>query len=172
MNPPLRNREDVDALCEALADGTIDMIATDHAPHDPASKNQATLGYDFPRREPLTPDHADALMAAANGVVGLETALGLTMRLVNRGVISPMRMAELMFSKPAALLRLDSRGLCARAAADITVIDPDAAWKVVPGNFHSRSHNTPFVDMELKGRALITLAGGKIIHDGRPRASS
>jgi len=171
MSPPLRNREDVDALCAALADGTIDMIATDHAPHDPDSKNQAILGHDFPRREPLAPDHAQAFTVAANGVVGLETALGLTMRLVDRGVISPMRMAELMSSNPAKLLRLDAGGLRVGAPADITVIDPNAAWNVAPANFHSRSRNTPFAGMELKGKALVTLAGGKIIHDGRPGAS-
>lgn len=170
MNPPLRSREDVAALDEAIADGTIDMIATDHAPHDPRSKHLDTLaGYFDPSREAgaLPPDAAEEFAHAANGVVGLETALGLAMDLVHRSLIGAPRLVEMMSLNPAALLRLDAGTLAAGANADITVLDPNREWSVEPGRFRSKSRNTPFSGMRLKGKAILTMVAGEIVYDGR-----
>lgn len=174
MNPPLRSSEEVAALRAAIADGTIDMIATDHAPHDPDSKQLAVLAGCFPRQASdgaLTDEQGAALACAANGVVGLETALGLALALVHASVISPSRLAELMSTNPARLLRFDGGGLAPGAAADVTVIDPELRWRVDPAKFLSRSRNTPFAAMELRGKAILTLVGGEIVYDGRPVAA-
>jgi dihydroorotase len=171
MSPPLRSREDVASLQQAMADGTIDMIASDHAPHDPASKCMAQLGYLFsgnpaPR---LSPDQAELLARAANGIVGLETALGLSISLVHSGVISAARMVEMMAVNPAQLLRLNGGSLAVGMPADITIIDSTYEWIVDPLNFKSKSRNTPFGGMRLKGKAMTTIVGGKIVFDsGRP----
>jgi dihydroorotase len=176
MAPPLRSREDVQALREAMADGTIDMIATDHAPHDPASKRMDRLGALFGRGHPaarLSPEEADALAHAANGVVGLETALGLALRLVHDGVIGAARMVEMMSAAPARLLRLEDAGtLLPGARADVTLIEPDREWTVDPGRFLSKSRNTPFAGMKLKGKALMTVVAGQIVYDGRGAVKS
>ena len=168
MAPPLRAAEDVEAIRAALADGTIDMIATDHAPHDPLSKHRDRLGAHFAGEDeagPLGPDDAQALATAANGVVGLETALGLALDLVHRGVIDASRMVTLMAAAPARLLRLDGQGtLSPGAQADITVIDPDRAWTVEPAKFLSLSRNTPFRGMSLKGRAAFTIVAGEVVY--------
>jgi dihydroorotase len=171
MAPPLRSRRDREALRAAIAEGTIDMIATDHAPHDPVSKKMNLLGPLFGASglaRPLARDQAEALAAAANGVVGLETALGLALALVQEGLITPARMVEMMSQKPARLLRLDGAGtLAAGARADVTVIDPNWPWSVDPGKFLSLSRNTPFTGRELKGKAMLTIVEGKIVHDAR-----
>jgi dihydroorotase len=199
MAPPLRSQTDVEAIRAALADGTIDMIATDHAPHDRASKHFDRLAPLFPgtraaristddRDSPLSSaDHnvarsftdgeaqrlsaenAELLASAANGIVGLETALGLTLELVHRGLIDPSRMVTLMSLNPARLLRLDAQGtLAPGACADITVIDPNYEWTVEPAKFISMSRNTPFTGKRLNGRAVYTILSGEIIHPGAP----
>src|ERR1700722_19490058 len=157
MAPPLRSREDVAALHAALADGTIDVIATDHAPHDPVSKHLDRLARLFPSDRDatrLSPDDAEVLASSANGIVGLETALGLALELVDRGVIDASRMIALMSLNPARLLRLEAQGtLASGARGDITVIDPNFEWTVDPARFISMSRNTPFTGRRLKGRA-------------------
>lgn len=171
MAPPLRGRDDVDALRAAMADDTIDMIASDHAPHDPVSKRIDRLGPLFGAGKPpprLSRADAEALAQAANGIVGLETALGLALALVHNGSISVARMVEMMSVNPARLLRLDDVGtLAVGARADITLIDPNHEWVVDPGKFYSKSRNTPFAGMKLKGKALVTIVAGEIIHDAR-----
>jgi dihydroorotase len=171
MAPPLRSRQDVEAVLDALADGTIDMIATDHAPHDPVSKKMESLARFFGTErdaKPLPPDRAEEFAHAANGVVGLETAVGLALGLVHRGLIGPSRLVELMSLNPARLLRLESNGtLAVGARADVTVIDPNLQWTVDPAKFLSKSRNTPFGGMKLKGRAVMTVVVGNIIYDGR-----
>ncbi|MGH7838316.1 MAG: dihydroorotase, partial [Candidatus Binataceae bacterium] len=173
MSPPLRSRSDRDAIRAAIADGTIDMLATDHAPHDAASKKIDFLGPlfgpDRPAR-PLSPDEAEALAAAANGVVGLETALGLALALVHEGSVTPRRMVEMMSMNPARLLHLEGAGtLASGAPADVTVIDPNWRWTVDPNKFFSLSRNTPFAGRKLRGRALLTIVAGEIVHDARAR---
>ena len=171
MAPPLRSREDVEAVLHALADGTIDMIATDHAPHDPVSKKMESLARFFGTErdaKPLPPDRAEEFAHAANGVVGLETAVGLALGLVHRELIGPSRLVELMSLNPARLLRLETNGtLAVGARADVTVIDPNLQWTVDPAKFLSKSRNTPFAGMKLKGKAVMTVVAGKIIYDGR-----
>lgn len=168
MAPPLRAAEDLAAIRAGLADGAIDLIATDHAPHDPASKRMARFGPLFPgdrEAAPLTPEDAAALAGAANGVVGLETALGLALELVHNRVIDASRMAALMAANPARLLRLERQGtLMPGALADVSVIDPDAAWTVAPEKFLSKSRNTPFGGKRLKGAAAITIVNGRIVY--------
>ncbi len=103
----------------------------------------------------------------AVGVVGLETALGLALELVHRGVIGAARMAEMMALKPARLLRLESGTLGVGRAADIAVIDPESRWTVDPELFLSLSRNTPFAGRELRGKAALTIVAGEIVYDGR-----
>jgi dihydroorotase len=174
MAPPLRSRHDIEALLEAMADGTIDMIATDHAPHDPVSKCMTHLGSLFGpgklvRR--LCAADAETFVRAANGIVGLETALGLALSLIHRGIITPTRMVEMMAVNPARLLRLKRQGCLALGApADITIIDPDFEWTVDPDLFKSKSRNTPFSGMRLKGLTLMTIVGGEVVFDRRQQA--
>jgi dihydroorotase len=171
MAPPLRTRSDVQELLEAMADGTIDMIATDHAPHDPGSKYMTQLGSLFgPGKSVsrLSADDAETLARAANGVVGLETAVGLALSLVHRGIISAARMVEMMAVNPARLLRLGDHGcLAVGAPADITIIDPNLEWTVAPAEFRSKSRNTPFDGMRLKGLPITTIVGGEVKFDRR-----
>jgi dihydroorotase len=171
MAPPLRNRADVEAICAAMADGAIGMIATDHAPHDPSSKRMDRFGAIFGhgRAAPrLSEEDARELARAANGIVGLETAVGLALALVHRGVIGPSRMAEMMSANPARLLRLDGAGtLAAGARADITLLDPNHEWTVEPARFESKSRNTPFAGMRLRGKAVMTMVAGEIVYDRR-----
>lgn len=175
MNPPLRQRESLEAVRAAIADGTIDIIATDHAPHDPESKRAALLAGCFPRAieaGALPPELAAAFTAAANGVIGLETALGLAMELVRGGLIGPLRLVEMMALNPARLLRLPEGGrLVEGGAADITIIDPEHEWQVIPEHFNSLSRNTPFRGRRLKGRAMLTMVCGEIVYDCRKVAA-
>jgi dihydroorotase len=175
MAPPLRSSYDVRAVRAAMADGLVDMIATDHAPHDPISKCMDRLGPVFAAGAKRTPRlsraQAEVLARSANGVIGLETALGLTLALVHSGTISPARMIEMMAVNPAQLLRLDDSGsLAPGSLADITVIDPDFEWTVDPSRFRSKSRNTPLIGMKLRGKALVTIVAGKIVFDGRGEA--
>src|ERR1700722_3796034 len=170
MNPPLRSHDDVEDLLAAIRDGTIDMIASDHAPHDPDSKRMPRLGAWSGPGQPVSQlDHesAEEFAHAANGVVGLETSLGLALQLVHRSVIEPSRLIEMMSVNPAALLRMEAGALAVGAIADITVIDPNLEWTVAPEKFLSKSRNTPFAGMRLKGRAVLTIVAGEIVYDGR-----
>jgi dihydroorotase len=144
MNPPLRSERDRAALGEALADGTIDAIVTDHAPHSPVEKD-----VEFEQ--------------AANGVIGLETALALGLELVHAGVLAPATLVTRMSTGPARLLGLPGGSLRAGSPADVTVIDPQAAWTCDPARFRSRARNTPFAGRAMRGRALLTMVGGRIV---------
>jgi dihydroorotase len=174
MNPPLRNERDLEVIHAAMADGTIDMIATDHAPHDPASKNMEHLAGCFPMSANLahlSDDAASAFMRAANGVIGLETSLGLAMAMVHKKIISPRRFAEMMCANPARLLRIEAGALSPQMAADVTIIDPNLEWTVEPVKFLSRSRNTPFAGIRLQGKAMMTIVGGEIVYDARRGAA-
>lgn len=142
MNPPLRTAEDVEAIKEGLRDGTLDCIATDHAPHDLDSKD-----VEFP--------------SAANGIIGLETSLPLTMRLVKEGVLTLSQAIERLTVNPASALGLNKGTLSAGADADITIIDLNEEWTVDPAELKSKSRNTPFAGWKMRGRAVVTIVGGQ-----------
>jgi len=150
MNPPLRSERDRQAIMEGLADGTIDVIATDHAPHSVLQKD-----VEF--------DHA------ANGIVGLETSLALSLSLVRKGVLSMGQLVEKMHTNPARILRLqmENRGLREGGVADVTIIDPEADYVVDAGRFASKGRNTPFNGWTLRGKAAFTIVGGRIVFDAR-----
>ena len=145
MNPPLQTEADIVALREGLADGTIDMIASDHAPHHDESKER---------------DFDDAPF----GVVGLETALavGIT-ELVERGVLTLPDLIDRMSSQPARVFHLDGGTLARGAPADVVIFDPDAVMKVNPMEFRSKSRNTPFGGRELRGVVERTIVGGRTV---------
>ena len=145
MAPPLRTKRDMEALLEGLADGTIDCIATDHAPHATSEKEG-----EF--------DHA------AFGIVGLETAVSLLLdRVVRPGTIALPTLIARLTKDPARLLNLPGGSLTPGAAADITVLDLDAQVTVTPGTFRSKSRNTPFAGWELTGAPVMTIVGGKVV---------
>ncbi len=147
VSPPLRTREDVDAIKEALADGTIDCIATDHAPHTLEDKEA-----DF--------DHAPF------GMIGLETAVGLTVaNLVNPGLLSWSQVADRMSATPARIIGLANKGKIKEGAdADIVIIDPNKKWIVRKEEFVSKSKNSPFIGMELDGCVDYTIYAGNIVY--------
>ncbi|HEY3248564.1 MAG TPA: dihydroorotase [bacterium] len=150
MNPPLRSRGDVAALREALTDGTIDAIATDHAPHTVEEK---TVEFD----------------AAPFGVSGLETAVGLMLTfLVRAGGLDLPTLVQLMSTGPATILGLPSGRLAPGAPADLTLLDLDRAWTVDPQTFASKSRNTPFTGWNLIGKAVGTIVGGEIKYSELP----
>jgi dihydroorotase len=147
MNPPLRSEEDRQALLAGLADGTIDAIATDHAPHHQDEKR-----VEF--------DHAPF------GVIGLETAVPLALdRLVGAGVMSLSRLVELFSVGPARILGLKKGSLAVGADADVTLLDPERPFIVRPESFQSKGRNTPFAGLSLRGQAVLTLVGGRIVWD-------
>jgi dihydroorotase len=150
-NPPLRAAADVEALRAALADGTIDAVATDHAPHSPVEKE-----VEFEQ--------------AAFGIIGLETAVPLVLELVRSGALTPSAFVERLSAGPAALFGLPGGTLAAGAPADVTVIDPQATWTCEPAALRSRSRNTPFAGRTLAGKAVLTIVGGAIVYSGE-RAS-
>jgi len=145
MNPPLRSKRDTEALLEGLIDGTIDCIATDHAPHAVSEKEG-----EFDR--------------AAFGIVKLETAVGLLMdRLVRPGALPLATLVARLSRDPARLLGLPGGNLAAGAPADLTLLDPDASWTVDPSKFVSRSRNTPFGGWTVTGRPWKTIVGGRVV---------
>ena len=152
MNPPLRTWDDVRAIKEGLRDGTIDVIATDHAPHATQEKQQ-----DFTE--------------APFGIVGLETALSLTLGLVEEGVLSLEQAVEKLTSAPAAVFGLKKGTLEVGADADVTIVDQQAQWVVDPGKFRSKSRNTPFVGWKVKGLVLTTIVGGRVVFEAGPLES-
>jgi dihydroorotase len=145
MNPPLRSESDRQAIVGALNDGVIDAIATDHAPHGPLDKQVEFIH-------------------ASNGVVGLETSLSLTLALVRAGALPLSRAVERLTIGPARAFGLPYGTLAPGAPADVVVVDPEKEWKVEPQRFFSRSRNTPFTGWTLRGRALRTYVGGKLVH--------
>ncbi len=147
VNPPLRSQEDVEAVKEAIADGTIDCIVTDHAPH---TKEDKEVGFD----------------GAPFGLIGLETSLGLTMtELVKPGIIDLPKMVDRMSSAPARLVGLVNKGMIKPGFdADITIIDPDREWTVTQEGFVSKSKNSPFIGRKLKGQVEYTVCGGKTVY--------
>ncbi len=149
MNPPLREPEDVAAIREALKDGTIDVIATDHAPHH----------YDAKERE---------FDDAPFGIIGLETALGLGVtELVRGGVLTLPELIARMSTVPARIFHLPGGTLAPGEPADVVVLDPGATWTVDPSMFFSKSRNTPFAGRELRGRVIRTLVGGRTVFQAR-----
>ena len=145
MNPPLRSAADREAIREALADGTLDAIATDHAPHSDLEKD---LEFDL----------------AANGIIGLESALPLSLALVREGVITPLRLVELLSANPARILGVPGGRLAVGEVADLTLIDPQQKFIFRAADLKSRSHNSPFLDQELEGKAILTIMNGRITH--------
>jgi dihydroorotase len=144
MNPPLRSAEDVAAVRAGLADGTIDAIATDHAPHHFDEKNVE-------------------FNIALNGIVGLETALPLTLRLVKDGLLSLTEAVSRLTAGPAMALGIPRGTLETGAPADVTIIDPELKWTVEAGKLLSKSKNTPFDGWKMKGAATHTIVGGKVV---------
>jgi dihydroorotase len=145
MNPPLREPEDREAIRQGLRDGTIDVIATDHAPHH----------YDAKERE---------FDDAPNGIIGLETALGLAItELVETGLLSLEQLIQRMSVSPAKIFNLPGGSLRQGAPADALVFDPRARWVVRPEEFFSKSRNTPFASRELRGRAIATIVRGQVV---------
>jgi dihydroorotase len=143
MNPPLRSATDCEAIRVALADGTLDAIATDHAPHSTLEKE---VEFDV----------------AANGIIGLETSLPLALALVREQCISASRLVELMSWNPARILGLPAGTLSSGAVADITIIDPQRSFHYTADQVLSKSHNSPFLGWELQGRAVLTMLGGMV----------
>ncbi len=145
MNPPLREPEDREAIRQALRDGTIDVICTDHAPHH----------YDAKERE---------FDDAPNGIIGLETALGLAVtELVETGLLSLADLVSRMSVMPARIFNLPGGTLAPGASADVVVLDPTIGWTVRPEEFFSKSRNTPFAGRRLKGRADTTIVRGQVV---------
>ncbi|MDP9206355.1 MAG: dihydroorotase [Gemmatimonadota bacterium] len=146
MNPPLRTAKDVEALREAVTDGTIDLIATDHAPHH----------YDEKERE-----FADA----PNGIVGLETALAVVVtNLVGKGGLGFPDLIDRMACAPARVFNLPGGSLKKGGVADVTVFDPSERWKVDPSQFLSKGRNSPYTGMTLVGRATCTIVAGSVVY--------
>jgi dihydroorotase len=147
MNPPLRAPSDCEAVIAGLADGTLDCVATDHAPHAPYEKQVE-------------------FAAAPFGIVGLETslALGIT-HLVKPGRLSLADLVRRMSAEPARILKLPGGTLAEGAPADVTVFDPEAEWVVNPGTFLSKGRNTPFGGQTLTGRAVMTFVGGDVVYE-------
>ncbi|MFQ5777855.1 MAG: dihydroorotase, partial [Terriglobia bacterium] len=145
MNPPLRTADDVAALIEGLADGTVDAIASDHAPHTATEKQ-----VDFE--------------SAPFGIIGLETALALACeKLHHTGKVSLLRLVELFSTNPARLLGVEGGQLQVGAPADITIFDPSRQWTYRSADGHSKSHNSPFDGWMFRGQAVATLVGGQIV---------
>ncbi len=148
MNPPLRTREDVSAIIEGLADGTIDCIASDHAPHAPEEKE---VEFD----------------QAPNGIIGLETSLGLAATyLVKPGHLTWNDLARKMSAHPARILRAPGGDLRAGAIADITIVNPKANWTVKVDKFFSKSRNSPYESWKLQGKVRYTILGGEVSYEG------
>ena len=146
MNPPLRTEKDRQAIREGLQDGTYDCIATDHAPHSVLEKE-----CEFDQ--------------AANGIIGLETSLPLSLNLVREGVIEPLRLLELMSSNPAKVLNVKGGTLEVGSIADVTVIDPEKEFIFSKESILSKGKNSPFLDWKLQGKAVLTIMGGRFTYD-------
>jgi len=148
MAPPLRVAEDIRALKEGLRDGTIDAIATDHAPHH---RDEKEVEFD----------------QAASGIVGLETALPLTLRLVDAGVLSLSEALRKLTVNPARILGLPYGTLSVGTPADVVIFDPARRWRVEAEKLRSKSRNTPFNGWELTGKVVLTLINGRVVYEDR-----
>ena len=144
MNPPLRTQEDVDAILEGLADGTIDVIATDHAPHSQDEKN---VEFDL----------------APFGIVGLETALSLSLELVEKGIITLDEMIKKLTVVPSEIVGIERGTLVPGSIADLVVFNPGMSRTISPEEFFSKSRNTPFSGWKLKGVVSNTIVSGKVV---------
>lgn len=145
VNPPLRSAADVEAMIDALADGTIDAVATDHAPH-------------------TAQDKAGPFAAAAFGFTGIELALPLLLDLVRAGRLTLATMIARLTTGPARAFNLEAGTLRSGVPADITIFAPEESWSVTPNSLRSRGKNTPLLGAELRGRVRYTIVGGRIIH--------
>lgn len=148
MNPPLRGKKDVEALRQGLADGTMDVISTDHAPHSEEEKNRS-------------------MAKAAFGIVGLETSAALTYtELVKTGILSVMQMAEKMSYNPAQILGLSDKGAVAEGkTADLVIFDPNPTYTIDKNTFVSKGKNTPFHGRTVTGEVRFTLVDGKVVYE-------
>jgi dihydroorotase len=146
MNPPLRSKDDVEALRQGLAEGTIDCIATDHAPHSAVEKD---LEFDV----------------AANGIVGLETAFSVCLALARSGVVSEKRLVEAFTASAARAFRLPGGSLTKGATADVAVFDPTLEWRCDPACFRSKSRNSPWKGSAMIGRCTHTIVGGRLVFE-------
>ena len=146
MNPPLRTWKDVQAIKEGLRDGTIDVIATDHAPH---ASQEKQLGF----------------TEAPFGIVGLETALPLTLALVDEGVLSLESAVDKLSTAPAKAFGLAKGTLAVGADADVAIVDQQEQWEVDPSKFRSKSRNTPFAGWKVKGRVTTTIVSGRVVFE-------
>ena len=146
MNPPLRGEEDRLALIQALKDGTIDAISTDHAPHSPEEKG------DF--------------LKAPNGSIGMETSLAATLTAL-KGVLTLPEILAKMSWNPARILNIPAGTLRTGANADVVLFDPEKKWVVDPEKLHGKSKNTPFKGMTLQGKVAMTIFRGRVVYDGR-----
>jgi dihydroorotase len=145
MSPPLRTAADREAIIEGLADGALDIIATDHAPHAPHEKEREFASAPF-------------------GMLGLETSLGLVVtHLVKPGILTLSQMIDKMSVQPARLFKTPGGSLGIGSAADVTIFDPDASWTVDPSNFKSKSRNTIYRGIELTGKPVATIVAGNVI---------
>lgn len=149
MAPPLRTREDVEALRIGLKENIMDVISTDHAPHSREEK----IG---------------SMRTAAFGIVGLETSVPLTItELVRTGVLTPMQMAEKMSYNPARVLGIDRGTLEKGAAADVTIINPEISYVIDKNTFASKGRNTPFHGRQVYGKVMMTICDGNIVYEVR-----
>lgn len=146
MNPPLRTEQDRMAIIEGMKDGTIDAVATDHAPHSVLEKN-----LEFEK--------------ASNGIIGLPTAVALFLNLIREYSFSPSDMAKLMSKNPAKIINIPIRLIKKGEKANFTIIDPELEWEVTKENILSKSFNTPFLGKTLKGKALMTVVDGFLVYD-------
>jgi dihydroorotase len=146
VNPPLREEADLAALRAALADGTIDCIATDHAPHSPLEKDCE-------------------FAEAAPGMIGLELCVPLLLGLVRDGALSLARFVEAMTSAPARVVGIAPSRIAEGARADLTLVDADRVWTVDPVRLRTKSKNTPFLRREVRGSVVMTIAGGGVVFD-------
>ncbi|MFZ5981695.1 MAG: dihydroorotase, partial [Candidatus Zixiibacteriota bacterium] len=147
VNPPLRTAEDREAVIEGLVDGTIDCIATDHAPHSVEDKD---CEFDL----------------APSGMIGLETCLGLVKtHLIDKGYLNWADAVRKMTANPARIFKLQGGSLATGSVADITIIDPNKKWKVKAENFRSKSKNSPFIDRMLSGQVARTILGGRTVFE-------
>lgn len=150
MNPPLRTTKDKDKLIEGLKNGIMDTISTDHAPHHVTEKERGFSNAPF-------------------GITGLETSVCLTMtELVNKGILTPLQMAEKMSYNPAQIINSDKGTLLVGRAADITIIDPNDEYVIDSSQFASKGKNTPFNGKKVKGRVVYTIVSGKIVYSYKP----
>jgi dihydroorotase len=144
--PPLRSAADVAACRAGLVDGTIDAIATDHAPHAVHEKDQE-------------------FTLAPPGMIGLETAVAVVLALVREGLLSPLELVRRLSTNPARILRRPGGSLARGEPADVAIVDPERRWTYDPAKGFSKSRNSPWAGKPLQGRAVVTIVGGRVVFD-------